>query len=205
MPSAPRSFRPRSLQALALVNLPRGWSVMPFRSRRMMKPWLWPKRGFGRPRKLSKSRGRPSKKILDNAKTVAKAEGRAEAEKAAAEAAKKTDEDAEVAKREAMKEAVTAFVAEDWKVETQKAWVASVVEASVDEWVRGPGAMWLAQKGKEYYDGGEYFTQALIYRRLARQLGTDPSAFDPVAYGLPPLQPDTRIPLPEGAMRPDFE
>ncbi|CAH9077675.1 unnamed protein product [Cuscuta europaea] len=65
--------------------------------------------------------------------------------------------------------------------------------------------MWLARKGKEYYDGGEYFTQALIYRRLARHLGVDLKAFDPAAHGLPPLQPDPRIPLPEGATRPDLE
>ncbi|CAH9079917.1 unnamed protein product [Cuscuta europaea] len=144
-------------------------------------------------------------KILENAKVLAKAEGRAEAEKAAAESAKKAAEDAEIAKKEAVGEAVAAFVAEVWKVEAQKAWVAAVVEASIEEWVRGPGVMWLAQKGKEYYDGSEYFTQALIYRRLARHLGTDPSAFDPEAYGLPPLQPDTRVPLPEGIDRPDLE
>ncbi|CAH9113963.1 unnamed protein product [Cuscuta europaea] len=144
-------------------------------------------------------------KLLENAKVLAKAEGRAEAEKAAAEAAKKAAEDAEIAKKEAVGEAVAAFVAEGWKAEAQKAWVAAVVEASVEEWVRGPGAMWLAQKGKEYNDGGEYFTQSLIYRRLARHLGADPSAFDPAAYGLPPLQPDTRVPLPEGTSRPDLE
>ncbi|CAH9104775.1 unnamed protein product [Cuscuta europaea] len=70
---------------------------------------------------------------------------------------------------------------------------------------RGPGAMWLARKGKEYYDGGKYFTQALIYRRLAMHLGMDPTTFDPAAYELPPLQPDTQIPLPEGAKRPHLE
>ncbi|CAH9094728.1 unnamed protein product [Cuscuta europaea] len=92
-------------------------------------------------------------KILENAKVLAQAEGRDEAEKAAAEAAKKAAEDAEIAKKEVVEEAVTAFVAEGWKAEAQKPWLTAVVEASVKEWVRGPGAMWLAQKGKEYYDG----------------------------------------------------
>ncbi|CAH9115089.1 unnamed protein product [Cuscuta epithymum] len=152
-------------------------------------------------------------KILENSKTVARAEGRAEgkaeAEKAATEAAKKAAEGAEVAKEEAVtqakKDAVVAFTAEGWKTEEHKQWLASVMEASVDEWVKGPGAMWLAQKGKDYYDGGEFFTQNLIYRRLARHLKIEPKEFDPAAYGLPPLQPDVRIPLPSGEERPNLK
>ncbi|CAH9110436.1 unnamed protein product, partial [Cuscuta europaea] len=149
------------------------------------------------------------KEILEGSKTVARAEGKAEAEKAAADAAKKAAEDAEEARIKAVAEAredtVAAFAEEGWKAEGRQEWVASVVEASVNEWVKGPGAMWLARKGKEYYDGGEYFTQALVYRRLSRHFGVDPKAFDPASYGLPPLQPDPRVPLPEGVARPDLE
>ncbi|CAH9116037.1 unnamed protein product [Cuscuta europaea] len=149
------------------------------------------------------------KDILEGSKTVARAEGKAEAEKAAADAAKKAAEDAEEARIkavvEAREEAVATFSEEGWKAEGRQKWVASVVEASVDEWVKGPGAMWLARKGKEYYDRSEYFTQALVYRRLSRHFGVDPKAFDPASYGLPPLQPDPRVPLPEGVARPDLE
>ncbi|CAH9083632.1 unnamed protein product [Cuscuta europaea] len=98
-------------------------------------------------------------KILEESKTVAKAEGRAEAENIATEVAKVAVERAEEAKKEAViqaeKDAATAFMAEGWKAEGRKQWVASVVEASVEDWVKGLGAMWLARKGKEYYDGGE--------------------------------------------------
>ncbi|CAH9089059.1 unnamed protein product [Cuscuta epithymum] len=147
--------------------------------------------------------------ILENNKVIARAEGKADAERAAAEAAKVAAEEAEAAKKEAVaeaeKNAVDAFVADGWKAEDRRAWVESVVEASVDEWTKGPGAMWLAQKGKDYYDGGEFFTQNLIYRRLARHFKTEPKDFDPAIYGLPPLQPDVRAPLPEGVERPDLE
>ncbi|CAH9116336.1 unnamed protein product [Cuscuta europaea] len=147
--------------------------------------------------------------ILESSKTVARAEGKAEAEKAAAEAAKKAAKDAEEAQNKAVvqarEDAVAAFAEEGWRAEGRKEWVASVVEASVNEWVKGRGAMWLARKGKEYYDGGEYFTQALVYRRLSRHLGVDPKAFDPASYGLPSLHPDPRVPLPEGVERPDLE
>ncbi|CAH9071571.1 unnamed protein product [Cuscuta epithymum] len=139
----------------------------------------------------------------------AEAKGKASAEEAAAEAAKAAAIKAEEARKEAAlqaeRDAVSAFVAGGWQAEERKPWVDSVVEASVDAWVRGPGAMWLARKGKEYYDGGEFFTQWLVYRRLARHLGVDPKEFDPSTHGLPPLQPDTRVPLPPGVERPDLE
>ncbi|CAH9081152.1 unnamed protein product [Cuscuta europaea] len=131
---------------------------------------------------------------------------KAKVEKAVVEAAKKASEDAGAAKAEAAAGAVAAFMTEDWKAEGNKDWVASVVESSADGWVKGPGAMWLARKGEDYYAGGEFFTQALIYRRLARHLKIEPMAFDPAAYGLPPpLQPDIRVPLPEGVESPELE
>ncbi|CAH9069608.1 unnamed protein product [Cuscuta epithymum] len=61
--------------------------------------------------------------------------------------------------------------------------------------------MWLALKGKSFYEGGQYFTQVMLYRRLARHHGVDPKEFDPAAHGLPPLLPDVRVPLPEGEER----
>ncbi|CAH9125819.1 unnamed protein product [Cuscuta epithymum] len=147
--------------------------------------------------------------ILENNKVIARAEGKADAERAAAEASKAAAEEAEAKKKEAVsqaeKDAVDAFVADGWKAEGRRAWVESVVEASVDAWAKGPGALWLAQKGKDYYDGGEFFTQNLIYRRLARHFKIEPKEFDPAAYGLPPLQPDVRVPLPPGEERPDLE
>ncbi|CAH9108762.1 unnamed protein product [Cuscuta europaea] len=82
------------------------------------------------------------------------AKEKAEVEKAAAEAARKASEDAEAAKAEAVAGAVAAFMAEGWKAEGYKDWVASVVEGSADGWVKGPGAMWLARKGEDYYAGG---------------------------------------------------
>ncbi|CAH9099855.1 unnamed protein product, partial [Cuscuta epithymum] len=113
---------------------------------------------------------------------AAEAKGRAAAEASAAEAAKTAAIKAEEAQREAVlqarEEAISAFVADGWKVEDRRPWVDSVVEASVDAWVGGPGAMWLARKGKEYYDGGEFFTQWLVYRRLARHSGVDPKDFN---------------------------
>ncbi|CAH9114506.1 unnamed protein product, partial [Cuscuta europaea] len=78
---------------------------------------------------------------------------KAEAERATAEAAKKAVEEAEAAKAEVVASAVAAFSAKGWRAEGHKDWVASVVEASVDEWVKGPGAMWPARKGKDYYAG----------------------------------------------------
>ncbi|CAH9104646.1 unnamed protein product [Cuscuta epithymum] len=147
--------------------------------------------------------------ILENNKIIARAEGKADAERAAAEASKAAAAEAEAAKKEAVaeaeKNAVAAFAAEGWRAEDRKGWVASVIEQGVDAWVKGPGAEWLARRGKDYYDGGEFFTQKMIYRRLARHLKIDPKEFDPAAYGLPPLQPDVRIPLPEGEERPDLE
>ncbi|CAH9113537.1 unnamed protein product, partial [Cuscuta europaea] len=75
------------------------------------------------------------KDILEGSKTVARAEGKAEAEKAAADAAKKAAEDAEEARikavAEAREEAVATFAEEGWKAEGRQKWVASVVEASV--------------------------------------------------------------------------
>ncbi|CAH9076844.1 unnamed protein product [Cuscuta europaea] len=82
------------------------------------------------------------------------AKERVEVEKAAAEAAKKALEDAEAAKAEAAASAVAAFMTEGWKAEGHKDWVASVMESSADGWVKGPGAMWLARKGEDYYAGG---------------------------------------------------
>ncbi|CAH9134279.1 unnamed protein product [Cuscuta epithymum] len=147
--------------------------------------------------------------ILENNKVIPRAEGKANAERAAAEAAKVAAEEAEAAKKvvvaEAEKHTVAAFAAGGWKAEDRKEWVASVIGQGVDAWVKGPGAEWLARKGKDYYDGGEFFTQKLIYRRLARHLKIDLKEFDPVAHGLPPLQPDVRVPLPEGEERPDLE
>ncbi|CAH9134518.1 unnamed protein product, partial [Cuscuta epithymum] len=48
----------------------------------------------------------------------------------------------------AKKEAVDGFVAGGWKSEGLEQWRESVVESSVEAWVKGPGAMWLARKGK---------------------------------------------------------
>ncbi|CAH9139471.1 unnamed protein product [Cuscuta epithymum] len=135
----------------------------------------------------------------------AEARGKAAAEETAAVAAKTAAEAADIAKAEAVaeagKKAVESFLVEGWMAADLEDWVASVVERRVDTWVGGPGAMWLAQKGKSYYEGGEYFTQANIYRKLARHFNIDPKVFKPEAYGLPPLQPDVRIPLPEGEER----
>ncbi|CAH9118489.1 unnamed protein product [Cuscuta europaea] len=105
---------------------------------------------------------------LQQAKAEAEraAKEKSEGERAAAEAAKKAAEEAEAAKAEAIASAVAAFISEGWRVEGHKDWVASVVEASADEWVKGPRAMWLSRKGEDYYAGGEFFTQALIYRRI---------------------------------------
>ncbi|CAH9120876.1 unnamed protein product, partial [Cuscuta epithymum] len=139
----------------------------------------------------------------------AEAKAKAAAEEAAAAIARTVAEAAENEKAEAVadarKKAVEAFLAEGWTALDHEGWVASVVEQKVDSWVKGPGAEWLARKGKDYYDGGEFFTQKLVYRRLARHLKIDPKDFDPATYGLPPLQPDVRVPLPPGEERPDLE
>ncbi|CAH9113888.1 unnamed protein product, partial [Cuscuta epithymum] len=152
---------------------------------------------------------RQAEKKLEAAKEEARAEGKAEAERAAAESARIAAEKAEEAKAEAIskarEEAVAAFIADGWKAEEQKQWVASVVEASADGWVKGSGAMWLALKGKSFFEGGQYFTQALIYRKLARHHGVDPKEFDPAPFGLPPLLPDLQTPMPEGEERPLLE
>ncbi|CAH9112539.1 unnamed protein product [Cuscuta europaea] len=127
-------------------------------------------------------------------------EEKAEAEAAAAEAARRAAEEAEATKAKAVatarEEAISGFLDGGWKTEGHKAWLSSVVEASVDEWSEGPGEEWMARKGKQYYDGGEFFTQALIYQRMARHLKVEPKDFYPAAYGLPPLQPDIRVPPP---------
>ncbi|CAH9089304.1 unnamed protein product [Cuscuta europaea] len=136
-------------------------------------------------------------------------EEKAKAEEAAAEAARKAAEEAEAVRAKAVvkarEEAISGFLDGGWKAEGHKEWLSSVVEASVDEWCEGPGEEWMARKGKEYFDGGEFFTQALIYRRMDRHLNIEPKDFDPSVYGLPPLQPDVREPLPSGATRPDLE
>ncbi|CAH9141753.1 unnamed protein product [Cuscuta epithymum] len=142
---------------------------------------------------------------LKEAEEKARAEGKAEAEKAAAEASMKAAEEAAKAKSEAVskaeKDAVAAFQSEGWKADDLEPWRASVVESSVDAWVKGPGAEWMALRGKDYFDGGEFFTQRLIYRKLAEHFKIPKDNFDPSAYGLPPRQPDVRVPLPEGEER----
>ncbi|CAH9092163.1 unnamed protein product, partial [Cuscuta epithymum] len=139
----------------------------------------------------------------------AEARGKSAAEEIAAVAAKTAAEAADIAKAEAVaeaeKKAVESFLAEGWMAADHEGWVASVMEKRVDAWTQGPGAMWLARKGKDYYDGGEFFTQRLVYRRLARHLKIEPKDFNPAAYGLPLLQPDVRVPLPPGEERPDLE
>ncbi|CAH9081810.1 unnamed protein product [Cuscuta europaea] len=116
--------------------------------------------------------------------------GRAEAERSAAEALERAAREAEAAKEEAVErargDAISGFLAGGWRSEEHKQWLSSVVESSVDEWCDGPGVEWVSRKGKQYYDGGEFFTQALIYRRMARHLKIEPKDFDPAAYGLPP-------------------
>ncbi|CAH9090675.1 unnamed protein product, partial [Cuscuta europaea] len=116
--------------------------------------------------------------------------GRAEAERSAAEALERAAREAEAAKMESVErargDAISGFLAGGWRAEEHKQWLSSVVESSVDEWCDGPGVEWVSRKGKQYYDGGEFFTQALIYRRMARHLKIEPKDFDPAAYGLPP-------------------
>ncbi|CAH9073454.1 unnamed protein product [Cuscuta europaea] len=135
--------------------------------------------------------------------------GKAEAERSAVEALERDAREAEAAKAEAVEkargDAISGFLAGGWRAEEHKQWLSSVVESSVDEWCDGPGVEWVSRKGKQYYDGGEFFTQALIYRRMARHLKIEQKDFDPTAYGLPPLQPDVRVPLPSDVERPDLE
>ncbi|CAH9077293.1 unnamed protein product [Cuscuta europaea] len=149
---------------------------------------------------------REAKAAAKKAKADGIAEGKAEAERVAAEAAKKAADEAKTAKEGAVAKAregaVAEFLAEGWRAEGHKEWVASMVAASVDAWVEGPGVDWLTDRGDAYYQGGEFFTQHLIYRRLARHFGVSLDQFDPSAYGLPPLQPDVRVPLPPGEERP---
>ncbi|CAH9074490.1 unnamed protein product, partial [Cuscuta europaea] len=131
---------------------------------------------------------------LRQAKAVAEkaTNEKAEAERAAAEAAKKGAEEAEAAKVEAVAGAVASFISEGWRAEGHKDWVASVVEASADEWVRGPGAMWLARKGEDYYAGGSSSptpsstgglpnTSGWTKRTLILQLTASPLQLDPAA------------------------
>ncbi|CAH9120129.1 unnamed protein product [Cuscuta europaea] len=116
--------------------------------------------------------------------------GKAEAERSAAEALERAAKEAEAAKADAVakaqEDALSGFLAGGWRAEEHKQWLSSVMESSVDEWCDGPGVEWVSRKGKQYYDGGEFFTQALIYRRMARHLKIDQKDFDPAAYGLPP-------------------
>ncbi|CAH9087615.1 unnamed protein product [Cuscuta europaea] len=143
---------------------------------------------------------------LKKARDDGKAEGKAEAERVAAEERKQAAEDAENAKAEAVvkarEEAIDGFISEGWKAEVQMEWVASVVKATIEEWVKGPGLDWMNERGDTYYQAGEFFTQHLVYWRLAWHFGTSLEEFDPSVYGLPPLQPDVRVPLPEGDERP---
>ncbi|CAH9118114.1 unnamed protein product, partial [Cuscuta europaea] len=135
------------------------------------------------------------------AKAEGKSEGLTEAGEAAAEAARVAAEEAQTAKEEAVVKAredvMAAFTAEGWKAEERKEWLSSVVEASVDAWVGGPGKMWLAEKGDSYYQGGEFFTQRLIYRKLARHFNISPEEFHPKAYGLPPGSQTSGSPSPK--------
>ncbi|CAH9119774.1 unnamed protein product [Cuscuta europaea] len=100
---------------------------------------------------------REAKAAAEKAKADGIAEGKAEAERAAAEAAKKAADEARTAKEraaaEARGEAVAEFLAEGWRAEGHKEWVASVVAASVDAWVEGPGVDWLTDRGDAYYQG----------------------------------------------------
>ncbi|CAH9092836.1 unnamed protein product [Cuscuta europaea] len=133
-------------------------------------------------------------------------EAKLEAERVAAEASKKAAEEAESAKAEvvakAREDVVAAFLAEGWMAEGQNEWVTSVVKAMVDDWVKGPGSDWMAERGDSFYQGGEFFTQHLIYRRLAGHFAVSLEQFDTSVYGLPPLQPDVRVPLPSSVERP---
>ncbi|CAH9096735.1 unnamed protein product, partial [Cuscuta europaea] len=135
------------------------------------------------------------------ARAEGKNEGLAEAGEAAAEAARVAAEEAERSKAEevakAEKAAVEAFTAGGWRAEYKEGWVSSAVEEKVDSWGEGPGRMWLAAKGDSYYQGREFFTQRLIYRKLALHFNIWPEEFRPEACGLPPRQPDVRIPLPQ--------
>ncbi|CAH9051491.1 unnamed protein product, partial [Cuscuta europaea] len=130
-------------------------------------------------------------------------EAKAEAERIDAEAAKKGAEEVEGAKAEAVaaadKSAVENFVAEGWTAEGRKDWVSSVGEKSVDAWVEGPGKMWLAERCDSYYQGGEFFTQHLIYRRLIRHFGIPLEQFDPAVH------PDVRVPLSPGEEKSQIE
>ncbi|CAH9114853.1 unnamed protein product, partial [Cuscuta europaea] len=116
--------------------------------------------------------------------------GKAEAERSAAEALERAAKEAEASKADAVEkargDAISGFLAGRWRAEEHKQWLSSVVESSVEEWCDGPGVEWVSRKGKQYYDGGEFFTQALIYRRMARHLKIEQKDFDPAAYGLPP-------------------
>ncbi|CAH9104964.1 unnamed protein product [Cuscuta europaea] len=108
---------------------------------------------------------------VDRRVEAAKGKGRAESEKVTGEAAQATDVVAEKAKNEAValveRSAVDAFSASGWEVEDREEWVFSVVHKKIDAWVESPSKMWLAERGDSYYQGGEFFTQRLIYRRLA--------------------------------------
>ncbi|CAH9111357.1 unnamed protein product [Cuscuta europaea] len=123
-------------------------------------------------------------------KAEGKNEGLAEAGEAAAEAARVAAEEVERAKAEevakAGKAAVEAFMTGGWMAEDKEDWVSSVVEKKVDAWVGGPGKMWLAERSDSYYQCGEFFTQRLIYRKLAQHFNVSPVDFKPEAYGLPP-------------------
>ncbi|CAH9095006.1 unnamed protein product [Cuscuta europaea] len=129
-------------------------------------------------------------------------EGLVRVGEAAAEAARIAADEARAAQEEAVskarEDAVTSFTAEGWKAEDRREWLASVVGASVDEWVGGPGKMWLAERGDSYYQGGEFFTQRLIYRKLAKHFQVAPEEFRPEAYGLPPASQTSGSRSPRG-------
>ncbi|CAH9107404.1 unnamed protein product [Cuscuta epithymum] len=76
-------------------------------------------------------------KILQDSKTVAKAEGKAEAKAEAEKIVAAAVEEAEKAKKEAVsqagKDGVAAFLVGGWKAGDHKQWLSSVVEAIVDD------------------------------------------------------------------------
>ncbi|CAH9053452.1 unnamed protein product, partial [Cuscuta europaea] len=125
---------------------------------------------------------------LQQAKAAAEkaANEKVEAERAAAEAAKKASEDAEVAKAEAAASVVAAFMAEGVEGRRPQR-LGGFGGGGVRRWVgERPRGDVVSLKGRRLLCWGEFFTQALIYRSLARHLKIEPKAFDPTTYGLPP-------------------
>ncbi|CAH9083540.1 unnamed protein product [Cuscuta europaea] len=124
------------------------------------------------------------------------AKEKAEVEKAAAEAARKASEDAEAAKAEAAAGAVAAFMAEGVEGRRPQR-LGGLGRGGVRRWVgERPWGDVASSKGRRLLRRGEFFTQALIYRRLARHLKIELKAFDPAVYGLPPSNQISDSPFP---------